>query len=723
MNPMMTEFLAESRDLLKDAGEVYLALETAPADADLLAKLFRAVHTIKGASGLFAIAPFTEAMHAVEDVLDALRSGRMALTADMGDAFLALLDQAGAWLEELEKDERLGDGAGDTAEALGERLRGYLSVSTEVVAPSASEVASSVPWLAIIPAEVRARGALVAVTYVPDERCFFSGDDPLFNALSTPSQVFLQVEPKVSWPSPAEVDPFASNLRYLIVSSAPIDEVRHHFRYVTDAVELAHVPAPERDPQLVSAAVQLLEAQVEALGHEAGRASARVVLARVLEALGMGALDDRDPLASAKAALASLGRGAVVEAKAAARAVAPRAAAETSFTKARSFKVDVTRVDELVDLAGELIVAKNALPFLARQADEIDGAGDLAKAIRQQHAALSRAVDDLQHAVMQVRMMAVEHVFSRFPRLVRDLAKKQDKRVRVVMEGGETEADKNMIEDLAEPLLHCVRNAIDHGIELPEERLAAGKPEEAELRLSARREGERVVIEIGDDGRGIDVERVKAKALERGLIERAAAEVMSDEELVQLIFVAGFSTAERVSDVSGRGVGMDIVRSAVRANGGDVSVHTDRGKGTCIRLSVPLSMAVTRVMIVEVAKERYGVPLGNVVEVMRRPSSDLRKVKQREALSYRDRLLPVYRLARAFDCAAPADGDEVSLLVISTEHGEAALLVDRFHEGVDVILKPREGVLAPYRTYAGTAMLGDGSVLLVLDPKELLTWL
>jgi len=387
----------------------------------------------------------------------------------------------------------------------------------------------------------------------------------------------------------------------------------------------------------------------------------------------------------------------------------------------KTLKVDQTKVDRLMDLIGELVVAKNSLPYLARRAERVYGSRDLAREIKDQYGVINRIAQELQGSIMQVRMMPVGHVFQRFPRLVRDLSKKLDKNIQLVVEGEDTEADKNIIETLADPLIHILRNSIDHGIEPPEERLERGKPGEGQIRVKAYQDNDNVAIEITDNGRGIDAAAVKDKAVRRGLLTAEQAAGLSDHEAVQWIFAPGLSTAEQVSDISGRGVGMDVVRTSVERVGGSVTVHSQRGIGTDIRLTLPLSMAVTHVMAVELDGKLMGVPMDLVVETVRLAPAAIYAIKQREAFILRDRLTPLLRLRRLLAMIEPATGDAAQATLVVRMHGESVgIVVDNFREGMEVILKPLEGVLAGLKHYAGTALLGDGSVMLVLNLKELL---
>jgi two-component system chemotaxis sensor kinase CheA len=398
------------------------------------------------------------------------------------------------------------------------------------------------------------------------------------------------------------------------------------------------------------------------------------------------------------------------------------ARAETPEPSApRTLRVDQEKVDTLMNLIGELVVAKNSLPFLARRAEQHFGLRELGREIKDQYGVIDRIAQELQGAVMAVRMMPVGQVFQRFPRLVRDLARKLGKHVDLVIEGEATEADKNVIESLFDPLLHMVRNSLDHGIETPEERVARGKPETATVRLLARHDGDQVVIEVVDDGRGIDPDAIKRKAYERGLLDEARLASITDDDAKMLVFAAGFSTAETVSDVSGRGVGMDVVRNAVERAGGRIAMTSIMGGGTTVRLNLPLSMAVSRVMTVALDDRLFGIPMDLIHGTVKVPRAGVVRIKGSEAFVLRDRVVPLLHLSRLLELPDqdPA-AEELAVLVVRVEGQTIGLGISSFGEGMEVILKPLEGMLAKIVGYTGTALLGDGRVLLVLDLKELI---
>lgn len=388
----------------------------------------------------------------------------------------------------------------------------------------------------------------------------------------------------------------------------------------------------------------------------------------------------------------------------------------------KTLKVDQKKIDRLMNLIGEMVVAKNSLPYLAMRAESQYGVRDLAREIKTQYAVVNRIAEEMQDAIMQVRMMPVSFIFQRFPRLVRDTSRKLGKEVNLVLDGEATEVDKNIVEALADPLIHIVRNSLDHGIELPTERLAAGKAAEGTLTIRASQAADRVLIEIIDDGKGIDPDVIKQKAYEKGVIDEATLERITDQEAVNLVFSAGFSTVDVVSDLSGRGVGMDVVRNAVEKVNGMVSIESVKGRGTMLRLSLPLSMAVTNVMIIESDQQVFGVPMDMVVETVRVPRTAIRHIKQRQTAVLRGCIVPLLSLNELLAINKeqhPNEDGEFATLIIRHQGENVGIVVDDFREAVDIILKPMVGILSGLAGYSGSALLGDGTVLMVLNPREL----
>lgn len=571
-------------------------------------------------------------------------------------------------------------------------------------------------------------------------KAFETGEAPLFPApvapeadvsaaTDTPSvPVKTSVEPQVSAPSsPARAGASSvlvnilTTQRQLLDMAAPDDQWEGRLDAVGNTVRALF------KARQMAAAVDDLDRILERCRAEASL----VPLAFFLDEK----LEDTESELSTPAAAAPVATPAADEVAAASQAPAMRErvpaddgseasrSGEHPDRGVRTLKVPQEKIDRLMDLIGEMVVAKNALPYLAAKAEDVYGSRDLAREIKAQFAVINRIAEDMQDGIMQVRMLPVGHVFQRFPRLVRDVARQLGKKVRLVLEGEDAEADKHIVESLGDPLIHILRNSLDHGLEMPEARRLAGKPEEGRILVRASQEGDRVLIEIEDDGKGIDPVLIKRKAFEKGLVDEARLETLTDAEAIQFIFAPGFSTAETVSNLSGRGVGMDVVNTSLQKIGGQIRLTSEKGRGTKILLTLPLSVSVSHVLMVRMNGQRYGVPMDMVVETVRVPRADIHVIKDRRVAVLRGRIVPLFGADHLLQLPEPPianSDDEFAVLVARVDGAVVGVIVDGFAQTTDVILKPLEGPLSSLAGFLGSALLGDGSVLLVLDLKELM---
>jgi two-component system chemotaxis sensor kinase CheA len=727
MDELLTQFLIESRELVDEVVDDLLALEKTPNDSDRLESAFRAFHTLKGGAGIVEFAAMQEALHCAEDAFAAARAqSRSVSELDIGNC-LTCLDQVLEWLRAIEQsgaippDADAGDIVALFARASGARGK----------TDSAPRAAGD-RWVdGLLTAHAAtAEAAQTALRYTPAADSFFRHQDPLARIAALPGLLSVDIGPRVPWPKLDELDPFSCNLTITaLVATSPAevaaalgDESRHA------EIEALSERARPIDPEsLARKAAQILEAQLRLLEpaggpHQQGRvASAGLVAANVLRHLGRSSESE----AVATAAAVSIAEGRLeplVEAIAAALKGPTSAAAGASAARrkdaAQTMRVGAERIDALVRLTGELIVAKNSLGHSVKVAEE--QASELAAPLKNQHAALDRLVSELQRAVVAMRVLPLRVAFQRFPRLIREISSELGKPATLVIDGEDTEADKAIVETIVEPLVHILRNAVDHGVEDAATRARAGKPAVATVRLSAFREGEHVVIEVTDDGAGIDVTKIRQTARDRNLKAAEAIDTMSDEEALDLIFLPGFSTAKTVTHLSGRGVGMDVVRTAVARLGGQVEVRTATGRGTTVRVTLPFSVLVTQVMTVEAGGQVFGIPLDAVVETLRVESDRIFAVGAAHAIVLRDRTIPLVRLANVLT-GRPNDADDAGPIVIAKLDGQlGAVQVDRIGGRMDIILKPLDGLLAGVPGLAGSALLGDGGVLLVLDLAEVI---
>jgi two-component system chemotaxis sensor kinase CheA len=723
MNEFLEQFVIESRELIEQATADLLAIEQAPEDKAHLDSVFRAFHTLKGAAGIVDFLAMGRVLHAAESILVAVRSGDQPMTADLLGDCLECLDAVVGWLDAIETSGDLPPVQASVADALVARFERASGVAI-VPGPEIGEPAWLDALRAAHPAE--AGRARLALRYVPDADCFFRGDDPLALVGRVPGLIVLEVMPRQPWAPLEGFDPFACNLVFLALTTGEPGETNEVFRLVGDQVQMRPL-VPETARALPADAVALLQAQrlllaVPANDGFAGRfGSAARVAANVLGACGWTA--EAGAIAAAENSAALVAALDAILQPAQPPAAAPLTTKEEAVDRAaRALRVDVGRIDTLVKLTGELTVVKNAVGHAVRLAENNAAARAVAQALKDQHALLDRLVGELQRSVLSIRVLPLRHVFQRFPRLVREMAQNLGKAARLITEGEATEADKTVVEVLFEPLLHVVRNALDHGIETPARREAAGKPAIATLRLRAAREGEHVIVELTDDGGGVDVARVRHIAAGRGIASVQTLAEMTDDEAVALIFAPGFSTATTVTDVSGRGVGMDAVRTSIAQIGGQVTIASRRGEGTSIRFTLPFTVMMSRVMAVKAGDQAFGVPFESVIETLRLPRDRIARVGAAEAFVLRDRTVPLVRLADVLGIPAARDAAarEAKIVVTSVSGELGALEVDGFGDRLDVMLKPMEGLLAGMPGIAGTTLLGDGQVLIVLDLVDLL---
>jgi len=386
----------------------------------------------------------------------------------------------------------------------------------------------------------------------------------------------------------------------------------------------------------------------------------------------------------------------------------------------QTIRVETRRLDQVMNLVGELVLGRNRMMKLCTGLEQSHEADPLVRELAETIGQLDLVTSDLQTAVMKTRMLPMRKVLGKFPRMVRDLANKVGKKVGLELVGEDTELDKSVIEEIGDPLVHLIRNAIDHGVETPEERRASGKLEQGTIRLEAAQEGDRIVIRISDDGRGIPVEKVKAKAISRGLVTPQEISTWGRREIINLIFQPGFSTAEKVTDVSGRGVGMDVVRTNISRINGTVEVDTDEGHGSTVTIKLPLTIAIIQALMVAVERRVFAIPLTSVVEAVKLSPGDLKTINGREVLTLRDHVLPLLRLSTMFEIPMQKDPAELGyVVVVAVCERRFGIMVDRLHAQEEVVIKSLGDLLGEITGVAGATITGEGKVVLILDMAEL----
>jgi two-component system chemotaxis sensor kinase CheA len=732
MNEFVEQFLLESKELVAQAIDDLIALEEKPVDRERLDGAFRAFHTLKGAAGIVEFAAMARTLHAAEDLLATFRSSGEPIASIVLDECLTCLDLTSRWLDYMQASGETPPAADVEADDMIARLIGSIHVDED---QKGVALAAHNDWLERLRVAAGSHfpEALTAVRFVPDPEAFFQGEDPFLVVASLPQLLIVDLALTDHAVSLETVNTFSCGLEILALTKASVAEVRTVLLRVADKAEIRQLTAfsaPAGTDNYLTRATSLLEAQIVLLreigpeGFSGRLLSAGRTAANALLYLGKNEAASEVELATATAQdqhnveplIVAIQRTLEGDAKSEQHPTASHAQA----VPPRALRVDMDRIDALVKLTGELIVVKNAIGHAAKRIQGNEDPAVVASTLRDQHALFDRLATELQGAVLRIRVLPLRTVFRRFPRLVREIAGSVGKTVRLITEGEATEADATIVDALFEPLLHVLRNAVDHGIENSEQRAFLGKPAMGTIVLRGLRVADNVHIEVQDDGAGIDVDRVRAVAVSRGVATEEALAAMTDDEAIDLIFAAGFSTAASVTDLSGRGVGMDSARTAVDRLGGSVRLESRPRIGTIVRLILPFSLMMTRVMTVEVAGQAFGLALDNVVETTIVNREVIVPIGSGRAFVLRDRTIPLVDLADTLGLARDASQRDLAKIVIVSTAGQiGGIEVDRLGDRLDVMLKPMEGLLGGMRGVAGTTLLGDGRILVVLDVQEI----
>lgn len=640
-------FLVEAEDLLQKVETAVLELESHPDDPELINRLFRAFHTIKGSGAMFGFEAVANFTHHVESALDLVREGHLHITPRLVSLILRAKDH----LQTLLKAGSCGQaGDMDCDHGLAEEFAALTAVEN---APSPESATGSQPASAGIETTYRIR-------FRPDPAIFAQGLDPvcLLRDLRALGGCVVACRPD-EVPALEQLQPDRCHLSWEITLTSACDEaaIRDVFIFAEDGSEL-HIERCGPSP----AASQASEPGEDAV------------------------------------AAAGLKRTTPTR-------TAPPASGRANATERQSaVRVPSERLDHLVNLVGELVINQSRLV----QAFALSGAPEMAGPVE----AMNRLIADLRDSVLGIRMMPIGSTFVRFQRLVRDLSAELGKEIDLVTEGAETELDKTVIDQLGDPLVHLIRNSIDHGIESPEQRTAAGKPRRGTVRLSAAHEGAHVVITIQDDGRGLDRSVIQAKAVERGLLAPDAQ--LSEHEIFNLIFLPGFSTASAISSVSGRGVGMDVVKRTIEGLRGSITFSSRAGQGTVIRLSLPLTLAIIDGLLVEIEQDRFIIPMAVVMENVELSRAERQRNNGRNVVAVRGELVPYVRLRDIFEIRSREPAIE-KIVVVAHEGRRCGLVVDRVKGSHQTVIQPLGRLYCGVEMFSGTTILGDGRVAMILD--------
>ena len=676
-NQYMDMFLDESHEHLQSLNEGLLRLEENMEEIDAVNDIFRNAHTLKGMSATMGFAKIAELTHEMEDVLDLVRKSQLKLNEDIMDTLFKCLDS----LEQMV--DSVGNGEAEDVVDVSDLVAKLSSISKGTPAPAAA------------PAAAAPAGA-AAPTGAAD------GTDLELDDID------LDVMKKAK---EAGMNLFHVKVTLMetgVLKAARSVMVMHALDEVGDVIK-SIPPAEDLEQEKFERSFDVLIAT----SSDAEAVQNAVDTVSEIEDIAVNAIDpDKVGKEAAPAPAAAPAAPAVSTAKPAAPAAKkesakPAAAPAKKQHQSQSVRVDIEKLDTLMNLMGELVINKVRL----EQIGQTHRMSDLMETLEQ----MDRVTGDLQNIVMKVRMVPVSAVFNRFPRMVRDVSKELGKDINLTIEGEETELDRTVIDEIGDPIMHLLRNSLDHGVESPDKREAKGKSRVGEVGLIARHEGNNVVIMITDDGAGIDADKIRRKAVEKGMISQDEADRLDDADAVRLIFLPGFSTAEQITDISGRGVGMDVVRSKIEALSGHVDVETHIDEGSVFKIKLPLTLAIIQAMLVQVQEEMYAIPLGSIDSTINIEPTDIQTVQNKEVIVLRGEIIPIIRMEEALQVPHTKDSDELFVVVVHAGEAKAGIVVDNLIGQQEIVIKTLGNLFAGLKLFGGATVLGDGKVALILD--------
>jgi len=657
MQEILEDFLIEAFEMIEQLDQDLVELESNPEDYDLLNRIFRVAHTIKGSSSFLNFNILTKLTHHMEDVLNKARHGELKITSDIMDVVLESVDLMKTLLSNI-RDTGSDDSSNISIQGICERLTAI------------------------------SEGKLVASSTQKEDEP--KTEEPQAQTQATPPSLDLGEEPDFSNMSPDEIE---NEIERLLKLRQEEDRLRREEKIKAgeklddivlpkdpDAPESAQTPPPPKQeaPKTQVVAPPQKEKQPEPKPKKVEPQS-------IKEKDG----DDSKTLATA------------VE---------------------QTIRVDVKRLDHLMNLIGELVLGKNRMLKIYDDVEERYEGEKFLEELNQVVSSISIVTTDLQIAVMKTRMLPIGKVFNKFPRMVRDLARELNKNIDLNISGEDTELDKSIVEEIGDPLVHIIRNSCDHGIETPDVRVGNGKPEMGTVNLKAYNEGNHIVIEITDDGKGLDAEMLKSKALEKGIINEKEADSMSDKEAFNLIFKPGFSTAAKITNVSGRGVGMDVVKTNIEKLNGIIDIDSELGKGTTIKLKIPLTLAIIQALLVGSQEEYYAIPLASVLETVRINIEEIYTVEGKSVLRLRNEVLPLVRLSDIFGVKTVFESsEETYVVVVGLAENKLGLIVDFLIGQEEIVIKSLGYYLKGIEGIAGATIRGDGKVTLIVDVAAMMT--
>lgn len=685
-------FIDESNEHLQSLSDQLMILEKEPDNSDTINEIFRAAHSLKGMAGTMGYKRMQNLTHDMENVFSEVRNGAMKVNSELVDVLFQCLDALETYVSNVQANQDEGT---DDNEPIIKALNAFIESEGKSTAEAAEQTpapeAAAQDLTSITLADFEKNAVNEAlkkklnvynIKVSVDENCVLKAARAflVFKNLEGHGDI-IKSEPSVQ---DIEDEKFDLDFDIVIVTQDSVETIVGIIKNVSEIKEAVSeaitVPFPEESSESDD------NAETE---------------------------NESDNVKSENKASAAAEKKSEKSVPA-----AQKGNNKSSKPVGHTVRVDIEKLDVLMNLVSELIIAKNGLVSASASEESNVNAGS--QNFTEQIEYLERVTTNLHESVMKVRMMPIESVFSKFPRMIRDLNKKLDKKMELYMSGEETELDRTVIDEIGDPIMHLLRNSADHGLETPEVRKERGKNEVGSIFLDAYQEGNNVVIEVRDDGNGIDVEKVKRKAIEKGVVTEEQAAAMSDKEAVDLLFSPSFSTAEKVTDVSGRGVGLDVVKSKIEALGGDVEVKTTYGQGSTFSIRLPLTLAIIQALMVKVGEEKYAISLGSIQTIEDIPVSEIKYVHAKEVIHLRGSVIPLIRLRDLLEVPGEAEeSDNITVVIVSKGDRQAGLVVDSLIGQMEIVIKSLGKYIHINRMISGATILGDGSVALIIDANTL----
>lgn len=710
---ILQDFLIEAGEILEQLQEQLVDLENNPNDADLLNAIFRGYHTVKGGAGFLSLTELVDVCHGAENVFDVMRNGQRSLNADIMDVILQATDAVVEMFEQVKSREALTPADPNLIQTL-TRLSKPETEEEKAAASSAVEAAPEPePEPESAPVQDSAESTETGEDSSIDE---ITEDEfeALLDELHGPGKgaSSSKTEPTPSAPSNDASDGAGDEDITDDEFEALLDQLHGEGKFGENKDDAPKPAAPAAVESSSGSDEDITDDEFEALldqlhGSGKGPVDKAATTPKPTPAAAPAPSPAPKPTPAPKAESKPAPKQAAAPAKKEDKKAAPAAApAETTV------RVDTKRLDQIMNMVGELVLVRNRLLSLGINIED----ENMSKAI----ANLDVVTGDLQGAVMKTRMQPIKKVFGRFPRVVRDLARSLKKEIALELEGEETDLDKNLVEALADPLVHLVRNAVDHGVEMPDERIAAGKPAKGTVKLSAAQQGDHILLTIDDDGKGMDPEKLKEIAINRGVLDADAAARMSDVEAFNLIFAPGFSTKTEISDISGRGVGMDVVKTKINQLNGTVNIDSELGKGTKLEIKVPLTLAILPTLMIIVGEQTFALPLGAVSEIINMDISKTNTVDGQLTMIVRSKAIPLFYLREWLTRSKETDRTTGHVVVVQIGTQQVGFVVDSLIGQEEVVIKPLDALLQGTPGMAGATITSDGGIALIIDIPSLL---